>query len=69
MILSIKGAPRTLLVPMIQYIEARAPLVSIIKYIEARAPLVPMIQHIHYMQGAPQLRWKCGCKRVQKRLF
>ena len=47
---SIKGAPRTLLAPMTQYIEARAPLVSMIKYIEARAPLVSMIR---YMEGAP----------------
>ena len=47
---SIKGAPRTLLAPMTQCIEARAPLVSMIKYIEARVPLVSMIR---YMEGAP----------------
>ena len=46
----IKGAPRTLLASMTQYIEARAPLVSMIKYIEAKAPLVSMIR---YMEGAP----------------
>ena len=69
---------RAPLVSMIKYIEARAPLVSMFRYIVGapgaydstyRGEGAPGFPLIHYMQDAPQLCSKCGCKLVQKISF